>query len=106
MLANNSYLRFELDKDGYVSGNAPVSVKNLTIDSSSFVEVIPDAYLANLGYVRAQLKLITASNTLENLDSAIDAANAVLPERCRLVVEGSDLVLKISSGKGTVVSIR
>jgi hypothetical protein len=38
--------------------------------------------------------------------SVLDGANAELPERCKLVVDGQELILKIARIKGTVVSIR
>lgn len=105
-LQNSSYIRFELTEDGYASGVAPVSVKDLSVDANSSIEVDPDAYVAHLGDVGAKVKLITATGTMTIPDDVIAATNAKMPYRCSIAVEGHDLVLKIRGDKGLILSFR
>ena len=105
-LQNESYLRFELAENGYAAGVVPVSVKDATIASGSSIEVETAAYLASNKDSASKVELIRATDTLDVDDSVIASANAALPDRCKLIVEGNSLFLKVSSGKGLVVSVR
>ena len=105
-LQNESYLRFELAENGYAAGVVPVSVKDATIAPGCSIEVETAAYLASNKDSASKVELIRATSMLDVNDSVIASANAALPDRCKLIVEGKSLFLKVSSGKGFVLSFR
>ena len=103
-LENESYLRFELPAAELET--VPVNCGNVSISDNSAIHVVCDDYLAYLGDERASVVLVRASTDLQIDQSLLDAANAELPDRCKLVVDGKDLVLKIRSGLGFILSFR
>lgn len=99
-------LRFELP-DAELE-TLPVYCGMIEVDEGAAIHVTCDNYLSYLGTGRGRLVLARAS-TAERLSipqSVLAAANAELPERCELVVDGTDLVLKVRGNKGIVVSFR
>jgi hypothetical protein len=105
-LENSSYLRFELPAAELET--VPVNFGSVSISENSALHVACDDYLSYVGNDRGNVILASASTAakLSVSQSVLDATNAELPERCKLVVEGQELILKIARIKGTVVSIR
>ena len=97
-------LRFELPDAALET--VPVSSGSITVQEGAAIHVSCDGYLAYLGDERARVVLARASSTLTVPQSVLDATNAELPDRCKLVVDGKDLVLKIRSGFGFILSFR
>ena len=101
-------LRFELPAAALET--VPMSCGMITVQEGAAIRVACDDYLSWLGTDRADIVLARANRqTAPHLwvpQSVLDDANAGLPERCRLVVDGQILVLKIAGDKGTVISIR
>ena len=99
-------LRFELPAAALET--VPMDCGTLTVKEGAAIHVKCDDYLSYVGNDRGNVILASAS-TAANLSvhqHVLDEANAELPERCKLVVEGQKLILKIARIKGTVVSIR
>jgi hypothetical protein len=86
----------------------PVNFGSVSISENSALHVACGDYLSYLGDKRSRVVLASASSPANMIipQSVLDGANAELPERCKLVVEGPKLILKIARIKGTVVSIR
>jgi hypothetical protein len=80
----------------------------LTVKEGAAIHVKCDDYLSYVGNDRGNVILASASTAakLSVPQSVLTATNDELPERCKLVVEGQKLILKIARIKGTVVSIR
>ncbi len=99
-------LRFELP--AVALETVPMDCGTLTVKEGSAIHVKCDDYLSYVGNDRGNVILASASTAakLSVPQSVLDATNAELPERCKLVVEGQKLILKIARIKGTVVSIR
>ena len=99
-------VRFELPDAALET--VPMSFGTITFQEGAAIHVACDNYLSYLGTGRGRLVLARASTAarLSIPQSVLAAANAELPERCELVVDGTDLVLKIRGNKGIVVSFR
>ena len=99
-------LRFELPAAALET--VPMDCGTLTVNEEAAIHVKCDDYLSYVGNDRGNVILASASTAakLSVHQSVLDAANNDLPERCKLVVEGQKLILKIARIKGTVVSIR
>ena len=99
-------LRFELP--AVALETVPMDCGTLTVKEGAAIHVKCDDYLSYVGNDRGNVILASASTAakLSVPQSVLDATNAELPERCKLVVEGPKLILKIARIKGTVVSIR
>ncbi len=97
-------VRFELPDAALET--VPMSFGTITFQEGAAIHVACDNYLSYLGKRRANVVLARASTSakLQIPSSVLAAANAELPDRCSLVVEGTDLVLKVRSGKSLVVS--
>lgn len=99
-------LRFELP--AVALETVPMDCGTLTVKEGAAIHVKCDNYLSYVGNDRGNVILASASTAakLSVPQSVLDATNAELPERCKLVVDGQELILKIARIKGTVVSIR
>ena len=101
-------LRFVLP--GAALETVPMSCGMVTVDEGASIHVACEDYLSWLGTDRASIVLAVANRQasphMTVPESVLTVANAGLPERCKLVVEGQKLILKIARIKGTVVSIR
>ena len=99
-------VRFELPDAALET--VPMSFGTITFQEGAAIHVACDNYLSYLGSDRARLVLARASTAakLQIPSSVLTAANAELPDRCKLIVDGTDLVLKISGNKGLVMSFR
>ena len=101
-------LRFVLP--GAALETVPMSCGMVTVDEGASIHVACEDYLSWLGTDRASIVLAVANRKasphMTVPESVLTAANAELPERCKLVVDGQELILKIARIKGTVVSIR
>lgn len=99
-------LRFELPAAALET--VPMDCGILTVQEGAAIHVKCGDYLSYVGDERARVVLARAS-TAANLtvpQSVLDATNAELPDRCKLVKEGNDLVLKVRGNKGLVLSYR
>lgn len=86
----------------------PLAAGMVTFAEGSAIHVACDAYLSYLGDERGRVVLARASDKsrITIPQSVLDAANAELPERCKLVVSGTDLILKTRSNKGLLLLFR
>lgn len=86
----------------------PLAAGMVTFVEGSAIHVECDDYLSYLGDERGTLVLARASDKsrITIPPSVLDAANAELPERCRLVVSGTDLLLKTRGNKGLLLLFR
>ena len=100
---NNSYLRFELPPEELES--VPIEAARLTLDSSTEISIDCHAYLERIGNGRRTLVLVRtdSADKLEIPDGVLEAANAALPERCSLKVDGNSLVFRVRQVGMTVV---
>ena len=103
-LENSSYLRFELPAAELET--VPVNFGSVSISENSALHVACGDYLSYLGDKRSRVVLASASSPANMIipQSVLDGANAELPERCKLVVDGGDLVLMTRSNKGLILS--
>lgn len=104
--AGRGALRFDLPAAALET--VPMDCGTLKVQEGAAIHVKCDDYLSYIGDERGNVVLASAS-TAANLtlpQSVLDATNAELPDRCRLVVEGKDIVLKIRGNKGFVLSFR
>ena len=103
-LENSSYLRFELPAAELKT--VPVTCGTVSISENSTIHVACGDYLSYLGDGRASLVLARATTSWTIPQAVINAAKAELPDRCKLEFDGKDLILKIRSNKGFVLTYR
>jgi len=99
-------LRFELPAAALET--VPMSCGIITVKEGSAIHVACEDYLSYLGDERGNVVLARASTATRLVipQSVLDATNAELSERCRVVVDGTDLVLKIRGNKGLMLIFR
>ena len=108
-LANGSRLHFDVPASGeYVE--TPIQVMNLDLSADSVLEVDCMA-CKTAGWKGTRRMILAEMHTSQNGNNilggnltipqtVLDAANANLPERCQLYIEGRKLMLKVSNPSG------
>ena len=99
-------LRFELPAAALET--VPMDCGTLTVQEGAAIHVKCGDYLSYIGDERGRVVLACASTAakLTVPQTVIDATNAELPERCKLAIDGKDLVLTIRGNKGFVLTYR
>ena len=105
-VANRSRVEIALPAGGYPENHVPITGGKFSIDGTSDIVLEPDVYLAALGGERGEVTLVSVERSLTIPDEVLARANARLPARCRLVVDGYELVLKTKSNKSLILIYR
>ena len=109
-IALQSTLRFGYPVEGYATGVVPVRAKAFSISSDSVIVVDGVAErIENPALHETEIvTLIETENGATIPDAVLAAANATLPERCRLrkSADGKSLLLKVAKDSATVLFIR
>ena len=104
--AGRGALRFDLPAAALET--VPMDCGTLTVQEGAAIHVKCGDYLSYIGDERGRVVLACASTAakLTVPQTVIDATNAELPERCKLAIDGKDLVLTIRGNKGFVLTYR
>ena len=108
-LDRESRLHFDVPASGEYA-ETPIQVVNLSLSSDSVLEVDCTACKA-AGWKGTRRMVLAETHTIKNGNTTsggrltipqtvLDAANANLPERCQLYIEGRKLMLKVSNPSG------
>ena len=103
-LNHGARLRWEIPREGYVSGYVPVSAKSL--DGSGVyggIEIECREFSERTG---GRLVLAQVTSVSKSLSSWVAAAVPTLPADCTLAIEGTELVLSCPRRKGTTIILR
>ena len=105
-IMNGGKLMFGLD--GAEITTTPITTNELKMEEGTELSVDCEQYLKYLGNARARVVLARASTEAKMIipDSILAAANALLPNRCSLLVADADLVLKVKGNNGLVIIFR
>lgn len=104
-----SGLRYEIPVEGYTAGHAPLKAYSLNITLGSRLEVDCAAWAADAlakGISKKAVLFQSASKIGSEVADWVRAQPLGLPENVKLIVTDNEIILKASSGKGLVISVR
>lgn len=105
----SSTVRIEVPVGGLTGEKAPIAAKSFTMDSTSILEVDAAACVAALREAgmtaNVRYTLVESETAISIPDEVLAAANAKLPEGCKLVFadDGKKLVLRVSAQLGLMI---
>lgn len=103
---NFSRMEFAVPAGGYLANHVPITGGKFAIDETCDIFFELDDYLSALGDERDAVTLVSVERGITVPDEVLARANARLPKRCALVLDGYKLILKTKSGKGLVLLFR
>lgn len=105
----SSTVRIEVPVGGLTGEKAPIAAKSFKMDSTSILEVDAAACVAALREAgmtaNVRYTLVESETAISIPDEVLAAANAKLPEDCKLVFadDGKKLVLRVSAQLGLMI---
>ena len=95
--------------EGYAAGHVPLKAYSLNITLGSRLEVDCAAWAADAlvkGIGKKAVLFQSASKIGSEVADWVRAQPLGLPENVKLIVTDNEIILKASSGKGLVISVR